>query len=99
MTIIISKSPKLSKKYVATITNDGIIKDIYFGAAGFQDYTIHKDDERKERYIKRHAKRENWDNPLTSGFYSRWVLWNKKTIEESIDDINKRFPKLHVRLK
>ncbi len=96
MNTIISKSPKLSNTYVATIDGE---KDIYFGAAGFQDYTIHQDEERKERYIQRHAKRENWEDPLTSGFYSRWVLWNKKTIEESIDDINKRFPKLHVTLK
>ena len=96
MNIIISKSPKPLKKFVATINGE---KDIYFGAAGFKDYTIHQDDERKERYIKRHAKRENWEDPLTSGFWSRWVLWSKKTIEESIDDINKRFPKLHVRLK
>ena len=98
MNIIISKSPKPLKKYVATITNDGIIKDVYFGAAGFQDYTIHKDDERKQRYIRRHEKREKWDDPLTAGFWSRWLLWNKKTLEESIDDINERF-NINARLK
>ena len=95
MNIIISKSPKPLKKFVATINGE---KDIYFGAAGFQDYTIHKDDERKERYIKLHEKREKWQDPLTPGFYSRWLLWNKKTLEESINDINERF-NLNARLK
>ena len=43
-------------------------------------------------------KNEKWDDPTTSGFYARWVLWHKKTIEESIADINKRF-NLDVKLK
>ena len=29
-------------------------KRIHFGAANMSDYTIHKDDERKQRYIARH---------------------------------------------
>lgn len=98
MNIIISPSPKPLKKYVATITYDGMIKDIYFGQADASDYTIHKDDERKERYIKRHKKRENWEDYMTAGFWSRWLLWNKKTLEESINDINERF-NLNARLK
>ena len=41
-----------SKKYTAIIGK----KSIHFGAAGYEDYTIHKDDKRKELYIKRHEK-------------------------------------------
>ena len=59
---------------------------------------MHKDDERKQRYIKHHEKRETWDDPLTAGFWSRSLLWNKNTLQESIDDINKRF-NLNARLK
>jgi hypothetical protein len=99
MNIIISKSPKLSKKYVASVTDGGIIKDVYFGQAGASDYTIHNDDERKQRYLNRHRKRENWEDPLTSGFWAANLLWNKKTLQESIDDINERFKNIHVRLK
>jgi hypothetical protein len=29
-------------------------KKIHFGGKNFSDYTIHKDDERKKRYIARH---------------------------------------------
>ncbi len=41
------KSDKPNKKcYI--ITNDN--KKVYFGAAGYSDFTIHKDEERKLRY-------------------------------------------------
>jgi len=60
------------------------------------DFTIHKDPERKERYIDRHSKNEHWNNPLTAGFYSRWILWNKQTITESIRPTNRRFPTLNI---
>ena len=43
------KSDKPNKKYYI-ITNDN--KKVYFGAAGYSDFTIHKDEERKLRYIK-----------------------------------------------
>ena len=55
------------------------------------DYTMHKDDERKERYLTRHEKNEEWDKPTTPGALSRWILWNKKTLKASIADFKKRF--------
>jgi hypothetical protein len=33
-----------------------IIKNVYFGAAGFSDFAIHKDEARNQRYIDRHKK-------------------------------------------
>ena len=87
MQIVISPSDKPTKKFEARI--DGR-KSIYFGQAGASDFTIHKDTERKNRYLDRHSKNEDWHNPLTAGFYSRWILWNKPTITESIRDTNRR---------
>jgi hypothetical protein len=71
---------------------------IKFGAAGYDDYTIGATDKQKENYIARHNVKEDWTESgyLTAGFWSRWILWNKKTIEDSIDDINKRFGSLRV---
>jgi len=63
------------------------------------DYTLHKDEERKNRYIDRHKKNENWNNPLTAGFYSRCILWNKPTITESIKDTNKRFKNINIKMR
>ena len=82
------KSDKPNKKYFI-ITSKG--KKIYFGAAGMSDFTKHKDERRKELYINRHKARENWNDKDTPGFWSRWLLWNKPTINESYADIKRRF--------
>lgn len=84
----IYKSDRKGKKYYA-LFSDG--SKVYFGASGYEDYTIHKDPARKERYIKRHEKNENWNNPVSAGALSRWILWNKPTISESIADYKRRF--------
>ena len=94
--IIITKSKNKDKKYDARI--DGK-KTVSFGAAGMSDFTKHKDPERKQRYLNRHKKNENWNNPTTAGYLSRWILWNKPTITESIRDTNKRFKNINIKLK
>jgi hypothetical protein len=76
------------KKYKVTLPNGNTIK---FGAKGYEDYTTHKDIKRKKLYIARHKKNENWNSKYTAGFWSRWLLWNKPTIAESIKNIEQRF--------
>jgi len=71
------------------ITPDGY--KVHFGAAGYEDYTIHKDSERKNRYIQRHKKNEDWNNTKTPGFWALHLLWNKPTIKESIEDIKRKY--------
>ncbi len=66
-------------------------KVISFGANGYSDYTIHKDPERMQRYLKRHTVREDWNDLNKAGTWSRFILWNKPTLEESIKDMEKRF--------
>ena len=85
-------SNKPNKKYYI-ITSTG--KKVYFGAKGYGDFTTHKDESRKNAYIKRHEKRESqyWnksgiDKP---SFWALFLLWNKPTIKESYADIKKRF--------
>ena len=77
----------------------GRTKTTHFGAANYSDYTIHKDSERKKRYLKRHRYNENWNDPTTAGYLSRWILWNKPTITESIKDTNNRFKNINIKLK
>lgn len=89
----IEKSPNKTKKYRATFS-DGTHTD--FGAKGYQNYggvgaERHLDEERKRRYIQRHQKRENWNNPKSPGALSRWVLWNKQSLKASISDYKRRF--------
>jgi hypothetical protein len=84
------KSDKPDKKFYI-ITNDN--KKVYFGAAGMSDFSIHKDEIRKLKYVVRHQKRENWTKTGidTPGFWSRWYLWNKPTLKASYEDIKKKF--------
>ena len=90
--VIIKPSTNSSKKLMAIFYKDNIkIKTIHFGAAGMSDYTIHKDDKRKQRYLNRHKNNENWSNPMSAGALSRWILWNKKSLRASINDFKKRF--------
>lgn len=85
-------STKAEKKYDAVFQSEnGRNKTISFGAKGMEDFTTHKDEERKERYIARHRARENWDKPDTAGALSRWILWNKPTFTASLADYKRRF--------
>ena len=85
----LGKSKRATKKFYVRELNSN--KTIHFGQEGAEDYTIHKDKSRKELYIARHAKRENWDDPETAGFWSRWLLWSEPTIKKSIKNIEKKF--------
>jgi hypothetical protein len=88
----IRKSKKPAKKYDAVFETDGREKTVSFGAAGMSDFTKHKDETRKQRYINRHSNgRESWDKPDTAGALSRWILWNKTGFRASVADYKKRF--------
>jgi hypothetical protein len=96
MQIEIKKSHLPNKKYNAVITGT---KTIPFGQRSASDYTIHRDAERKQRYLKRHQVMEDWGDPKTAGFYSRWITWNKPTLQQSVADVNKKFKQLNLKLK
>jgi len=87
----IMRSPNKDKKYRAVFSRNGKIKNVDFGAAGMSDFTKHKDPERKQRYINRHKSRENFNDPTSRGALSRWVLWNKPSLSESVKDYKRKF--------
>ena len=64
---------------------------VKFGAHGYDDYTLSKNNKKKEDYIARHKVREDWKNPVLPGTLSRYILWNKSTIFESLKDYLRRF--------
>lgn len=82
-------------KYVVSLLNEetGRINNIKFGAFGMNDYTLTGDISAKERYEARHASREDWTKSgvLTKGFWSKWILWNKESIDASLKDTIRRF--------
>ena len=87
MNIVIKPSSRKDKKFEALI--DGK-KTIHFGQKNASDYTIHKDDERKKRYLQRH-KHDHFNNPLYPSFFSTNLLCNKKTLSESIKGTNNKY--------
>lgn len=92
MKVEIKPSTRQGKKYMAIFTDQGKkVKTTHFGSAGMSDFTKHKDEARKKLYLDRHKKRENWNDYMSAGALSRWILWNKPTLKASIADYKKRF--------
>ena len=86
------KSSNPKKKYMVKFINQttGRINTLNFGANNMSDYTITNNDERKRLYKLRHAN-DNINDLSYAGAWSMHVLWNKKSLEESIKDMEKRF--------
>lgn len=87
--VLLTRSPLISKKYRVKFIENG--RHVDFGARGYDDYTVHKDDVRRASYIRRHMAHENWKDIYSAGFWSRWLLWEKKTLKEAKENITKRF--------
>lgn len=100
------KSPISGKKFRVELTEAGKPVKVDFGASGMRDFTLIndknssfyiKDKEEREKvknaYIARHRANEKWgyDGLLTAGFWSRWLLWNKPTLNSSLMDIKSKF--------
>ena len=56
MEIVVAPSTRPGSKWMAT-TGD---RTVHFGAAGYEDYTHHKDPDRRRVYIQRHRRGEDW---------------------------------------
>ena len=93
VSVALYKSENSNKKLTAVFydANGKFIKSVNFGATGYSDFTRHKNEQRKKRYLNRHRKNENWEDYMTAGSLSRWLLWNKTTLQASATDYAKRF--------
>ena len=87
--VILTKSNRKNKKFRVYFPDRR--KTIHFGDSRYSDYTIHHNPGRKSQYIARHRKRENWNDFYTAGFWSYHLLWNKRTIDDSIKDIESNY--------
>jgi hypothetical protein len=86
-------STKAHYKYDAIFSkNNKIIKIIHFGDNRYSDFTQNHDKKRRDLYIVRHRPRENWDDPMTAGSLSRYILWGDSTnLHKNIKDFRKKF--------
>ena len=91
------KSDSPNKKYKVIIFENGVkTKSIHFGDSRYKDFIeYHKinktlANERKRLYLIRHNK-EDSNNFLTAGYWSKNILWSYPTLEASYKDVKKRF--------
>ena len=74
-------SSRKNNKYMVTLTSG---KKVHFGSPKYEDYTIHKDKERRDKYLSRAMKIKNkkgeltYTNPESSNYWSVHLLWPKK---------------------
>ena len=80
-----------NSRFTAVFSYHGKNKKVNFGDKRYENYTVHKNDERKRLYLLRHRSNEDWNNPMSKGSLSRWILWNMPSLEDSIKDFKKRF--------
>ena len=74
-------SSRKNNKYMVQLP-DG--KKVHFGSPKYEDYTIHKNEERRDKYLSRATKIKNKKGELTytdiesPNFWSVHLLWPKK---------------------
>ena len=99
----IQKSSNPKKKYAVKVNYDNQTKLIHFGQVGYADFpTYYKEnkdeaEKKKNAYIARHSKNnENFNDPLTPAFWSRWILWEEPTISQSLKKILNKYPNIKL---
>ena len=74
-------SPRKNNKYMVKLPSG---KKVHFGSPKYEDYTVHKDKERRDKYLSRAMKIKNkkgeltYNNPESSNYWSVNLLWPKK---------------------
>jgi len=92
MYVSIKPSTSSGKKLMAVFydTAKKKVKTTHFGASNYQSYPDHQDLQRKQNYLSRHSN-ENWNDYMSAGSLSRWILWGKPSLSASIEDYIRRF--------
>ena len=84
-----------NKKYVALFDlGNNKIKRVNFGSKTSSTYLDHNDPIKRENYIKRHTAlgTEDFNNPLTAGSLSMFILWGPYTeLEMNITNFKHMF--------
>ena len=95
--VIIRKASNTKKKYEAVFNNHAIIP---FGANGYEDFTTHRDEKRRQNYLKRHGG-EDWTrgNIMSPAWLSSWILWKKPTLKEAIKHASEMYKEVRFYLK
>ena len=96
MVIYISESTHRGKKWMAQAEGQ---RTVHFCQRGADDFTIHRNEAARQAYIARHGK-ENWGRTgvMTPGWLSRYLLWEKPSLDEAIAAASRMYPDVRFRL-
>ena len=72
---------------------------VHFGDRRYNDFTTYNKkygakvaNERKKLYLQRH-RNDNYGDVTSPGSLAKHILWNKKTVKNSINDYKRRYRK------
>jgi len=88
----IKRTPGQRKEFVARFTHNGRERIVRFGTGS--NYVLNSSKTKADRaaYIARHRVRENFQDPMTPGALSRWVLWGEsRSLRANVRDFRRRF--------
>ena len=91
--MIVQKSTRKNKKYMALFKEGSIIKKTtHFGSKGMSDFTLSRNEEQRARYRTRHKKDLRTRDPMRAGYLSYYLLWGQSTsLRQNIKTYKKRF--------
>jgi hypothetical protein len=89
---ILKRSNRKNKRFVIDMGEHSH----HFGSDVGKTYIDHQDDKKKENWIARHRLDKNWDNIHSGIYHSRYLLWTKPTLKQSIKDYEKKH---NIRIK
>jgi hypothetical protein len=87
-------STRANKKLMAIFeVNYNTLIKVHFGSKFSKTFIDHNDITKKANYIKRHKAlgTEDYTDVFTPASLSMFLLWNKPTLEESLEDFKERF--------
>jgi hypothetical protein len=97
VTVEFEKSPASSDKRLSAtfrwFSDRGKIKSkkVLFGEKGGSTYIDHHDINKKIAYIARHKVREDFENYMSPGSLSRWILWEFTDYKKAVRNYVKMF--------
>lgn len=99
--ITLVRSPKHDKRIRAIITDNETkrIRKVDFGSKSRATFFDIGDEKKKSSYDARHGAtkaNQDWTDPYSAGFWSKWVLWSHKSNISKIKDEIKKNSKIPV---
>ena len=90
--ISITRTPNSSKEFKAVFElNNKRKRTVRFGTSSNFALNHQKSEDDRKNYIRRHTVNENFDDPLSAGSLSRYILWEGRDWRANVRAFKRRF--------